>query len=158
MIAKRVGKVCLVVIIIVAAICVCLIGLVMLARLQNQRNLESLTDAFEDEISGFENVRIVEIRSVYGKLNGNGNGINYFGAALIEKESVPDIEEIVAELGKHFEAVEYCDQKACEISSRYLEHITLKYETEISGGTEYISIFFFESQHPDSNYMDIAGH
>ena len=105
-----------------------------------------------------EDVKIIETKSTYGKLVGNGNGIEYFGAVLVERDSVPNIDAILQDLNLQFESVEVLDQENQIIRSKYLEHRSLKYETEIPDGARYITICFFNSTHPNSDLLDIAGH
>lgn len=115
-------------------------------------------DVFSDTISDHAKSDIIETKSVYGKLNGNGNGINYFGAVLIDKDAIDDVDSLVAKLDEEFEVVEYCVQKESKITSKYLEHRTLKYDTDVKEEDGYISIQFYNSSHPDSDLLDIAGH
>lgn len=65
---------------------------------------------------------------------------------------------LVEKLDEQFEIVEYCVQDKCNISSKYLEHKSLEYDTFIDAKSEYISISFFNSKHPDSDFLDEAGH
>lgn len=125
---------------------------------KNENNLNILMDVFSSTISEHADADIIETKSVYGKLNGNGNGIQYFGAVLIRKDSIKDVVSLVEKLDLQFEIVEYCVQDECDISSKYLEHKTLKYDSPIDADSEYISIIFFNSNHPDSCFLDIAGH
>ena len=125
---------------------------------KNEKNLATLMEVFSGTISEYAGVDIIEAKSVYGKLNGNGNGIQYFGSVLIRKDSINDVVSLVEKLDLQFEIVEYCVQDECNISSKYLEHKTLKYDTPIDDNSEYISIIFFNSQHPDSDFLDEAGH
>ena len=125
---------------------------------QNQKNLNELTDAFEDAITDFDSdIQIVETASVYGNLFGNGNKINYFGAVLVEKESLEDIDALIAVLDEEFEFVGYCDQKTQKVEYKYLERFNPSYETDVSGG-DYVSIMFFNSWHENTNNFDILGH
>lgn len=125
---------------------------------KNEKNLEALMDVFSSTISEFAKSDIIETKSVYGKLNGNGNGINYFGAVLIRKESIDDMDALIAKLDGQFEIVECCIQKKSEITSKYLEHRKLEYDTDVKEENGYISIAFFNSKHPDSDFWDEAGH
>lgn len=126
--------------------------------LQNNHNLNEFTDDFKDKIAEFDSdIQIVETASVYGNLCGNGNKINYFGAVLVEKESLEDIDELIAVLDNDFEFVAYCDQKMQKVEYIYLERFNPSYETDVSGG-EYVSIMFFNSWHENTNMFDIAGH
>lgn len=125
---------------------------------KNEKNLATLMEGFSRTISEYADADIIETKSVYGKLNGNGNGIQYFGSVLIRKDSIEDVVSLVEKLDLQFEIVEYCVQDECNISSKYLEHKTLKYDTPIDANSEYISIIFFNSKHPDSDFLDLAGH
>ena len=63
---------------------------------RNAKILRSMVREFSRTISG-TGAKVVETKSVYGKLNGNGNGINYFGAALVRIDSVKDIDLLIGE-------------------------------------------------------------
>lgn len=128
---------------------------------KNEKNLRSQMDTFTKKFAimiGREN--IVETKSVYGKLNGNGNGIQYFGAVLVRRDSAEaeDLDELIRWLGEDFEVVECCAQENSDITSKYLEHQTLKYKTAISPDDDFITIWFYNSYYPDSDQLDIAGH
>lgn len=124
---------------------------------RNAKILRSMVREFSRTISG-TGAKVVETKSVYGKLNGNGNGINYFGAALVRIDSVKDIDLLIAKLDEQFEYVDYCVPDESEIRSECLEHRKLSYDTVIDGSDEYISVFFYVSHHPDSDLCDLAGH
>ena len=135
-----------------------LLGIFLMPQLQNTKNLNGLTDSFENKITDFDcDIQIVETASVYGNLFGNGNKINYFGAVLVEKESLEDIDALIAVLDEEFEFVGYCDQKTQKVEYKYLERSNPSYETDLSGG-DYVSIMFFNSSHENTNMFDIAGH
>ena len=135
-----------------------LFSVLFLPALQNTHNLNEFTDDFKDKIAEFDSgIQIVETASVYGNLCGNGNKINYFGAVLVEKESLKDVDELIAVLDNDFEFVAYCDQKTQKVEYKYLERSNPSYETDVSDG-EYVSIMFFNSWHENSNMLDLAGH
>lgn len=158
---KRMEKVlivCLIPVLIVIFVCGVSIVDVFDPKLQNQENLNELTDDFVNAITDFDSdIQIVETASVYGNLCGNGNKINYFGAVLVEKDSIKDIDALIASLDNDFEFVAYCDQKTQKVEYKYLERSNPSYETDVSGG-EYASIIFFNSRHENSNMFDILGH
>lgn len=128
------------------------------ASIKNESNLNALMDRFADIVSEQEGVEIVESQSIYGKLNGNGNGINYFGAVLVKRSSVSDIDALITRLGRDFESAGYLEQKDSAIVSEYLEHKNLSYKTEILDNGEYITVYFYDSTHPNSDYLDLAAH
>lgn len=125
---------------------------------KNEKNLVKLMNLFTSTIYEFTENEIIETKSVYGKLNGNGNGIQYFGIVLVHKDSIEDMDSLISKLDNQFEIVEYFTPKKSEISSKYLEHKKLKFNTHVDAETEYISISFFNSKHTDSDFLDEAGH
>lgn len=155
---KNVLIVCLASVFIVVLVCGVLLGNVIKPESQNAKNLNELMEEFVGAIEEFDSeIKIVETKSVYGNLCGNGNKINYFGAVLVEKDSIKDIDALIASLDNDFEFVAYCDQKTQKVEYKYLERSNPSYETDVSGG-EYASIIFFNSRHENSNMFDILGH
>ena len=116
--------------------------------------VDILSDTVKDEMHD----EPIEIQSVYGKLNGNGNGIQYFGAVLIEKASIENPDLLIAKLDSRFEIVGIIDQKDSKITSKYLQNKSLNYEFEFDPGKDYISVFFYNSSYPMSNDQDVLGH
>lgn len=128
-----------------------------ITNVKNEENLKTLMNQFTHIISESVNGDIVEAKSVYGKLNGNGNGIQYFGIVLIDNASVNNIDHLIAELDDQFEIVEYFEQSESEIDSKYLEHKKLEYDTQIREDGKYISICFYNSINPESDLRDVMG-
>ena len=159
-ITKRLLYVPIVIFIIVWQLFICSViaGLAVLyiPKIQNNIVLGILMNKFTDTVS--EQADIVESKGIYGKLNGNGNGINFFGAALVRKSSIKDIDSLVENLKDEFEVSEYCEQKGQDVSSVYLEHGKITFDTDIEDSSEYITIIFYNSSDPHSNLTDIAGH
>jgi hypothetical protein len=50
------------------------------------------------------------------------------------------------------------NQKDGAIRSEYLENVFLKYDTALTEGTEYVTVFFFVPSHADSDLWDPAAH
>lgn len=123
----------------------------------NKRNLKELMSEFTMIINEVCTENIIESKSVYGKLNGNGNGIQYFGVVLVNKGSIPDINALISKLANKFDVVEWWAQENSDINTRHLEHQKLKYDTNITAKDGYISICFCTS-HSNSNIFDIEGH
>ena len=96
-----------------------------------------------------------EIESAYGKLNGNGNGINYFVAILIQTDDPAEIERLVAVLEEKYDDAGYYKQEKNKIESKYLEHRDLYFFNYATRG--YV-VWFYESSHPLSNPIDPNGH
>jgi len=125
---------------------------------KNDRILWGLLNEFSDAISSLSQAEIVETKGICGKLYGNGNGMQYFGAVLVKQDSIKDMTALLEQLDQMFEIVAVAAQEDNEIESKYLEHQSLSFDTTVSDDTQYVSIWFFNSSHPDSNPYDIRGH
>lgn len=126
----------------------------------NKENLNQMVGKFEEELENFEGVQIVEKQAVYGKLNGNGNGIQYFGAFLLENDSNVDWDGIEKKLDEEFELIERIELTSSDIYSKYLEHQELRFQTNIDqeNKNEYIVYCFFNSRSLNDDLNDIEGH
>lgn len=114
-----------------------------------------------DELSALplpENTRIAEKMSAAGKLWGNGNGMQYMGAILIESGlSLDELETFYSESG-----IEYCSvsrQGGKEIT--VTEHGKYSFNTEISSDDFYI--VYALGKHDSSiiqlfSELDLRGH
>jgi len=131
----------------------------VIPRRQNQAILDGMMTQFLDTLTSMDGVTIVETKAVYGKLNGNGNGIQYFGAALLQLNPT-HLSRVIDALEQHFECADGWEQTGQKIDSRYLEHRSLSYDTVVPADSpaSYITVCFFNSRHPDSIEWDIAGH
>lgn len=144
----------MVVLIIAGILAVLVIGIAC----WNSILLFCLSTDFKLQIKAADGITFQEIQSTYGKLSGNGNGIQFFGAALVSAESEEQVRQLVAELDEDFEVVGYTRQKNRVISSKFLEHQTLYFSTlDVSNGECY-QIYFFVSDSPYSNPFDVRGH
>lgn len=134
-----------------------ILALIFVPMIQNKMILGKTERDFKESIKKFDpDVKIVEVRSIYGNLNGNGNKIGYFVAVLVDRSSVEDTESLMEFLDGKFENVECLDQSTSKIQSRYLERGTLEYETDVTD-SEYVSIILYTS-HKGSNMLDVVGH
>ena len=106
------------------------------------------------QAEGFE---ILETKSVYGKLNGNGNGINYFSAALIKADE-KDVEALIQALEAEFEVAKYYLQEDEKIATIHNEHFPLEYEVSLNENETYYTVYVFESGIKGSNPLDPKGH
>jgi len=117
-----------------------------------QRKL-SLTAAFQPGCT------VLDSECVYGKLNGNGNGIVFFGAVLVSSESSADVDRVVEKLSSEYELVGSAPQFGTEVTLNSLEHRTVQFEYNyFSENKDYYIIFFFESDPGVVNPFDILGH
>ena len=125
---------------------------------QNSRLLYSKVIEMKAIIAECENIELIETKSVYGKLNGNGNGIDFFGAALVTADSEESVKALTALLDEKFWAAEYSIQTENEINTKYLVHekLSFDYNFDESDDTCYL-VFFFDND-KRANLMDLKGH
>ncbi len=127
--------------------------------LKNKYLLEDMIERLTTAIEEAQSVELIEVQSVYGKLNGNGNGIQYYGTVLVKTSSEDNVKEIVESLSDQYEELNYCIQESGAVQSKYLEHVTVEYEYSLmESEEEYYSIYFYVSHHENSNLLDIDGH
>ena len=146
------------IVIISVLICACVIAAGLFIT-QNSRLLSAKVGELRSAISACENIKLIETKSVYGKLNGNGNGIDFFGAALLECDSEESVKALCEKLGDIFETAGYEIQTGNEINSKYLEHKKLAFDHNFEPSDEntYYTVFFYD--HDDrANPHDPWGH
>lgn len=98
------------------------------------------------------------LESVYkaGKLVGNGNGMQYFGAILIKSElSLEELQEYYSEFAESEWKCIVENQTDTEI--RMVEHKSLTFETDIEGDHYYI-VYSWGENHTIFHELDIRGH
>ncbi len=122
--------------------------------------LGAMTISFRRGIRGAETaVRLLEVESVCGKLNGNGNGMNYFGAALVTADTPEDMDILVAELEQKFDTVGYAIQEGTRVNVNHLQYRELNFDdTKFNENETYYCIWFYVQEHPNSNIFDIRGY
>lgn len=125
---------------------------------QNYRLLWSKVKDMRSIIKSYENVELIETKSVYGKLNGNGNGINFFGAALIRANSEDEVIEICEKLEEKIDISEYSRQTEKEIDTKYLEHEKLLFDYDFDANDDNLYLVFFFDSDTRANLMDLKGH
>ena len=116
--------------------------------------LRGFVSDFKSELRAAEGIEIIETVSEYGKLNGNGNGINFFGAVLVKAED-PDVLDALVSLNKDFELLDYYKQEKREIDLKYAQYAHLSFENL---SPDYYVVWFYQSSHPHANLLDIKGH
>lgn len=119
--------------------------------------LDDLMDDFTREIKACADVELIETQAEYGNLNGNGNNMNYFGAALVRTDDPSALDELVKKLSSSFDVAGYSEQIGTKIENKYLERPKLYYSTE-PDGEGYYTVYFFNGAHPYSNPFDVKGH
>ena len=116
--------------------------------------LRGFVSDFKSELRAAEGIEIIETVSEYGKLNGNGNGINFFGAVLVKADD-PAVLDALVSLNKDFELLDYYKQEKREIDLKYAQHAHLSFENL---SPDYYVVWFYQSSHPHANLLDIKGH
>lgn len=101
-----------------------------------------------------DHTEMVEAVSKAGKLVGNGNGMQYFGAMLIRSEST--LEDLSAYYSQQHADVVVKEQKTQEIA--FLEHSRLSFKTNITDSEDYYIVYLFGSGIAPFSQLDIRGH
>ena len=142
---------------IAAVLIVAVFAVIFVLGTHNYRLLWSKVNDMRSIIKSYENIELIETKSVYGKLVGSGNGINFFGAALIRAESEDEVMEICQKLKEKFDISEYSLQTEKEIKTKYLEHRKLSFDHDFGEEDNIYLVFFFDSD-KRANLMDLNGH
>ena len=140
--------------------CVVLLGFAVLlgvAAFANDLLLHSMVSKLDNALGRSAQVESIEVSSICGKLNGNGNGVQYFGAALVKTDSEEAVRTIVRELKEEYEVVDYCVQAEQNICVNYLEHKSLSFQYASFQDGTYYCIYFYNSHHDLSNALDLRG-
>ena len=129
----------------VIAVLVCFVAVFI--PLSNDRAAENIAKQLESSVPA--DTVIIESVSKAGKLTGNGNGMQYFGAVLIKSDLTPD------ELSDFYSGAVVKKQTSQKIE--VIEHVSLSFKTVIDGDNYYIVYKFGDSSLPFAN-LDIRGH
>lgn len=138
-------------------ICISTISLLCFVFSRNYFISLQLMNRFQNTIEQNANIEILDDQSTYGKLNGSGNDIDYFGAVLVKYESPKDIGEIISELDGQYDIVEYAEQSQSEIDCYLLEHVSLSFDATLDADEKYCCIYYYDGSEK-SNSFDILGH
>ena len=153
---KNTAKAVIISVFAVFAVVLVICGLIFTFLNWNGFILKGFEADFEKAVQA-EGFEILETKSVYGKLNGNGNGINYFSAALIKAEE-KDVEALIQALEAEFEVAKYYKQENGKIATVHNEHFPLEYEVSLNENETYYTVYVFESGIMGSNPLDPKGH
>lgn len=115
--------------------------------LSNDRMAENIAKQLES--SSPADTVIIESVSKAGKLVGNGNGMQYFGAVLIKSDLTPD------ELSDFYSDAVVKKQTSQKIE--VVEHGQMSFETVIDGDDYYI-VYMFDGSSSFFANLDIRGH
>lgn len=126
----------------------------------NDLLLSNMTRSFRNGIRQSDAaVELLETDAICGKLNGNGNGMNYFGAALVRADSTEAMDTLASELKEDFETVGYTVVDGYALEIPYLEHGSLTFDyTDFQQNETYYCIYYYIHSHPASNIFDIRGY
>ena len=92
-------------------------------------------------------IEILDMKSAVGKLNGDGNDIQFFCAVLVQSES-PAIPQSAADtLSKLFHDAGIDVQTGTAIENAYLQHKELSFKLEGDGATHY-AVWFYTDRLP----------
>lgn len=153
---KTTAKAVIISVFAVFAVVLVMCGLIFTFLNWNNFILKDFEADFEKEVKA-EGFEILETKSVYGKLNGNGNGINYFSAVLIKADE-NEVKALVQGLETEFEVAKYYLQEDGKIATIHNEHGRLEYETALNENETYYTVYVFESGIKGSNLLDPKGH
>ncbi len=107
-----------------------------------------------------EYCEVIEAKSICGKLNGNGNGMNFMVALLVRAGdgSEEDIGKAVSALAEKYDDVEKYVTSGNKVVSKNLEHGELTFDTVLWQDERYAVIVVYQSHIKGSNPIDIRGH
>ena len=129
----------------VIAVLVCFVAVFI--PLLNDRTAENIAKQLES--SSPADTVIIESVSKAGKLTGNGNGMQYFGAVLIKSDLTAD------ELSDFYSGAVVKKQTSQKIE--VVEHEQMSFETVIDGDDYYI-VYMFDGSSSFFANLDIRGH
>lgn len=119
------------VVLIICAVMAVQLAISLSVPLVNDHTAEQVADRLENHPLP-EETELIESLSKAGKLVGNGNGMQYFGAILIKSERSLD------ELTSHYSAYGALVQVQCAQQIDIIEHGSLAFESEVSDEGYYI--------------------
>lgn len=137
----------------VLAVVVLLIGFVVSIPLVNDFSAKRVEKQLM-EISPPDHTQMVESLSKAGKLVGNGNGMQYFGAVLIRSDQT--LEELFVYYCQKNPAIVVKEQKTQKIE--WVEHENLSFHTNITDAEDYYIVYMFGSGIAPFSQLDIRGH
>ena len=139
--------------IFVLIVIICLIAFVASVPVVNNLSAKKIENQLLS-ITLPDNTVTVESLSKAGKLIGNGNGMQYFGAMLIRSERT--LEDLSAYYSQQNADVIVKEQKTQDID--FLEHETLFFKSNIADGKTYYIVYLFGGGISPFSELDIRGH
>ena len=139
-----------IIIVIIAAVLI--VGFIVSIPLVNNYSAKNVEKSLTD-IALPENTELVESISEAGKLVGNGNGMQYFGAILVKSELSE--EELNAYYSEKLDGAVAKEQKTQNIE---FLHGFVSFETELDENDNYYIVYCFGSGIFPFSELDIRGH
>jgi hypothetical protein len=139
--------------IFVLIVIICLIAFVASVPVVNNLSAKKIENQLLS-LTSPDNTVTVESLSKAGKLIGNGNGMQYFGAMLIRSERA--LEDLSAYYSQQNADVIVKEQKTQDID--FLEHETLSFKSNIADGKTYYIVYLFGGGIAPFSQLDIRGH
>ena len=127
----------------------------------NQNLLNGMHSKFERLIRQNSEFKMLDSVKEYGKLNGNGNGFDYFGAVLVELDSPEQESELKtlceSVLGQHYFIADYFRQTGQLLETRHVQHARLEYKYNVTEDKLFYTIFFLTNS-KFTNWFDLKGY
>ncbi len=126
----------------------------------NQNTLISwkLTMDLKSEIEENSSMEVMDSARICGKLCGNGNGMEFYGAVLVKADSEEDIENFVSEIADDYDIVGYYVQAHKEIDGSLVGgSFFIQYENFPNDGETYYTVYYLAT-HKFSTDFDIRAH
>lgn len=150
--SKKLAKIILIVFMVI------IIGLIAVPFVisgQNDKAAQNIVKEIKS-IPVPDNTSIVDEISAAGKLSGNGEGMQYFGAVLLESEL--SLEDLQAYYGKYAES-KYSNIVACQENKRIkvVEHKELNFKAEIDKDNNYYIVYTWGDRDGIASELDPRG-
>lgn len=150
------------IVLICVSVCIftALLSLCFVPRAVNNARARSLESALHRFDYGSPNIEVIDSRHICGKLNGNGNGMQYFAAILLKTDDITaqEIESRLAAVRDEYDIVGVQAQSTAELDCKYLEHATLTFDAVLQDGTSYVAVYLMETDDDFRSLLDIRGH
>ncbi|MBD5549654.1 MAG: hypothetical protein HDQ96_00520 [Lachnospiraceae bacterium] len=141
--------------IIVLTVVTIILSVLMITPIINNNMAEKTADELVD-LPLPNNTEFIESIYKAGKLVGNGNGMQYFGAILIKSElSLDELKEYYLEFADNEWKCIVENQTNTEVE--IIEHTNLTFKTDIEGNDYYI-VYSWGDNNTIFHELDIRGH
>ncbi len=149
---KKLGK-------FVGGVALVLLALVTVFLFVSPRVNDAFASKIQKELAEIplpENTEFVESISKAGKLTGNGNGMQFFGAILIKSDlSLEELNDYYSAYRKHEDECLVNMQNGQKVE--VIEHGTLKFRTELIENEQYYIVYSWGEGMAPFNEFDLRG-